>query len=61
MALQRVAFGDKVAGINFGVSVGLPVRFNTKLAPLLEDVRERLAGFVIEQLRWQDFIARIRP
>lgn len=34
-------------------------RFNlNRLAPMLEDVHERLAGVVIENLRWQDFIAR---
>jgi DNA adenine methylase len=57
--LQRLAFGGKVAGRNFGVSAGMSARFNvTKLAPMLEDVHERLAGVVIEQLRWQDFITR---
>lgn len=34
-------------------------RFNlTRLAPLLEDVHERLAGVVIENLDWLDFIDR---
>lgn len=41
------------------MSVGLPSRFNiTKLAPILEDVHERLAGVVIESLRWQAFLDR---
>lgn len=57
--LQRLAFGGKVAGRNFGVTVSGGARFNVlKLAPLLEDVHERLAGVVIENLRWQDFLTR---
>jgi len=57
--LQRLAFGGKVAGRTFGVSVGMAGRFNlTKLAPLLEDVHERLAGVVIESLDWLEFIDR---
>lgn len=57
--LQRLAFGGKVAGQNFGVSPGMGGRFNiSKLAATLEDVHERLGGVIIENLRWQDFIAR---
>lgn len=57
--LQRLAFGGKVSGQNFGVSPGMGGRFNiTKLAATLEDVHERLAGVIIENLRWQDFIVR---
>ncbi|WP_454849729.1 DNA adenine methylase [Rhizobium binxianense] len=57
--LQRLAFGGKVAGQNFGVSRKDGARFNlTKLAPLLEDVHERLSGVVIENLDWPDFIDR---
>jgi len=57
--LQRLAFGGKAAGQNFGVSVGRPANFNlTKLAPLLEDVHERLSGVSIENLDWLDFIDR---
>ncbi len=57
--LQRTAFGGKVSGQNFGVDVGRPGRFDvTKLAPMLEDLHVRLAGVVIERLRWQDFIRR---
>lgn len=56
--LQRTAFGGKVAGRTFGVDP-LGSRFNiTKLAPLLEDLHERLAGVTIESLPWQDFVAR---
>lgn len=56
--LQRLAFGGKVAGRNFGVSYG-PGRFDvTKLAPMLEAAHERLAGVVIECLPWRAFIDR---
>lgn len=57
--LQRLAFGGKVEGQNFGVSVGRSDRFNvTKLIPMLEDVHERLTGVVIECLDYKDFIQR---
>lgn len=56
--LQRTAFGGKVAGRNFGMTM-LGGRFNvTTLAPMLEELHERLAGVVIENLPWADFIAR---
>lgn len=57
--LQRQAFGGKVAGQHFGVDPGRTARFNiTKLAPMLEDIHERLAGVTIECLDWRMFIAR---
>ncbi|MBY5416970.1 DNA adenine methylase [Rhizobium leguminosarum] len=57
--LQKLAFGGKVAGQNFGVVKDGGARFNlTRLAPLLEDVHERLSGVVIENLDWLDFIDR---
>jgi DNA adenine methylase len=57
--LQRLAFGGKVHGRNFGVSKDAPARFDVmKLAPMLEDVHERLSGVVIEQLSYADVIAR---
>lgn len=57
--LQRLAFGGKVDGRTFGVSVTTASRFNvTKLAPTLEAIHERLAGVVIEQLPWRAFIDR---
>jgi DNA adenine methylase len=57
--LQRLAFGGKVAGRNFGVDNGGPSRFDvTKLGPLLDDIHERLAGVVIECLSWAEFIER---
>lgn len=57
--LQCVAFGGKVAGRNFGVSVGRPGRFNiNKLASDLADLNERMAAVVIERLDWSEFIRR---
>lgn len=57
--LQRTAFGGKVTGRTFGVALGRPARFDvTRLAPLLEDVHERLAGVVIECLPYHEFLAR---
>ncbi len=55
--LQRLAFGGKVAGRNFGTSTTTPGRFNlTTLEPMLADVHERLAGVVIERMDWSDFV-----
>ncbi len=57
--LQRLAFGGKVAGRSFGVSVGSPARFDlNKLGPQLADIHERLSGVTIENLPWADFINR---
>lgn len=57
--LQKLSFGGKVEGRNFGVQHKGGARFNlTRLAPLLEDVHERLAGVVIENLDWEGFIDR---
>lgn len=57
--LQRIAFGGKVSGRNFGVSLHRAARFDvTKLGPMLEELHERLAGVVIERLTWSDFLAR---
>jgi len=57
--LQRAAYGGKVVGRNFGVSVGRPSRFNvTRLARDLEDLHDRLAGVVIERLPWSKVIDR---
>lgn len=57
--LQKLAFGGKVSSQNFGVDVSRSARFNlTRLAPMLEDVHERLAGVVLENLDWSDFIDR---
>jgi DNA adenine methylase len=57
--LQRLAFGGKVEGRNFGVAAGQSARFNTStIEPMLADIHERLAGVVIEQLPYGEFIAR---
>ena len=57
--LQRLAFGGKVSGRSFGVDTTGPARFNlNRLGPILEEVHERLASVVIENLPWQQFIER---
>lgn len=57
--LQRIAFGGKVSGRNFGVDKRQGARFNvTKLEPMLADLHDRLAGVTIEQLPFVDFIRR---
>ena len=57
--LQRLAFGGKVAGRNFGISATTPAKFDmTKIAPMLAEAHERLAGVTIECLGWRDFLAR---
>lgn len=57
--LQRTAFGGKVSGRNFGVSIDRPARFNlTTLEPMLEDLHSRLSGVIIECLDFEAFIRR---
>ncbi|MBN8917727.1 MAG: DNA adenine methylase [Rhizobiales bacterium] len=57
--LQRTAFGGKVVGRTFGVDSRASGRFNvTRLAPLLEELHERLAGVVIECLPYEAFLTR---
>lgn len=57
--LQRLAFGGKVKGRGFGVDAANTARFNvSRLEPMLADIHERLAGVVIEQLPYGDFIRR---
>lgn len=57
--LQRLTFGGKVAGRSFGIDHSRGSRFNlTTLAPLLQDVHERLVSVVIENLDWLAFIDR---
>ncbi|MFT4097119.1 MAG: DNA adenine methylase [Rhodoblastus sp.] len=57
--LQRLAFGGKVAGRNFGVQTTGPARFDTaKLGLQLEAIHERLAGVTIECLDWRVFFQR---
>lgn len=57
--LQRLSYGGKVASRTFGVQASRPARFNLNtLAPQLEDLHERLAGVVIEQLDFEAFLKR---
>ena len=57
--LQRLAFGGKVDGRHFGVSSTQGARFNVlRLERDLADLHDRLAGVVIEQLGYGDFIRR---
>lgn len=57
--LQRLAFGGKVTGRNFGVDYDRPAAFDlNRLGPMLADVNERLSGVVIENLPWQAFLDR---
>ncbi|CAI9120447.1 DNA adenine methylase [Brytella acorum] len=56
--LQRTAFGGKISGRNFGVSLR-SARFDVQaLGAVLEDVHRRLSRVVIECLPWQDVIRR---
>lgn len=56
--LQRLAFGGKVVGRNFGVDTARS-RFNlATLAPMLEELHDRLQGVTIERLVFADFIRR---
>lgn len=57
--LQKLAFGGKVAGRNFGVQTTGPARFDPRnLTTVLEAIHERLAGVTIECLDWRDFLDR---
>ena len=57
--LQRTAFGGKITGRSFGVNPTGPARFDvTRLAAVLEEAHERLAGVVIECLHYAAFIKR---
>ncbi len=57
--LQRLSFGGKIRSRNFGVDSRAGARFDiSKLEPMLADIHERLAGVVIEQLPFADFLAR---
>lgn len=57
--LQRLAFGGKVNGRNFGITRTGPARFDlTKLVPMLEAVHDRLAPVHIERLPFEKLIAR---
>ncbi len=53
------AFGGKVTGQAFGVSIDRPARFNyAKLKDRIKGVAERLTGVTIERLDFETFIKR---
>lgn len=57
--VQRLAFGGKVSGRNFGVANERPSRFDVgKLEPMLGEIHDRLQSVVIERLPYGDFIRR---
>lgn len=57
--LQKTAFGGKVNGRNFGVSLGRPAGFRgSAVGDDLLAAAKRLEGVTIEQLGWSEFIAR---
>lgn len=57
--MQRQHLEAKVSGKNFDISADRPARFDlTKLAPMLEDVHERLSSMVIECLSFEKFIPK---
>lgn len=57
--LQRLAFGGKLTSRVFPAAPANPGRFDLgKLAPMLEEVHERLAGVTIERLHYADLIPR---
>jgi DNA adenine methylase len=57
--VQRLAFGGKVSGRNFGVDASAPARFDVgKLEPMLAEIHDRLQAVVIERLPYADFIRR---
>ena len=57
--LQRLAFGGQVDRQTFGVAREQGARFNVaRLEPMLADLHERLAGVVVEQLPFGEFLRR---
>lgn len=55
--LQRLAFGGKVSGRNFGMDPYAGGGMNvSRLQPLLEAIHGRLAGVVVECLHWRAFV-----
>jgi|APEBP8051073220_1049391.scaffolds.fasta_scaffold02060_7 Site-specific DNA methylase len=57
--LQRLAFGGRIDGKNFGVSLNNSAHFNLqKIVPLLENVHKRLSSVVIENFDYKEFIKR---
>jgi len=57
--LQVLAYAGKVKGRSFGVDPTQPHAFDiSRLEPRLRRIHDRLAGVVIENLDWSDFIPR---
>ena len=57
--LQRLAFGGRVSGRNYGVDLYTSAGFDvSKLGPLLADIHDRLCRVAIECLGWLEFIDR---
>jgi len=57
--LQRTAYGGKVVGRNYGVDPIAPGSFDMRrLGAMLEAVHERLAGVAIENLPYDQVLAR---
>lgn len=58
--LQRLAFGGKVSGRNFGLATERPARFNlTTLESDLEALHSRLSGVTVTCLDFAEFIQRV--
>lgn len=58
--IQRLAFGGKVSGRNFGLSADRPARFNiTTLEADLEALHSRLSGVTVMCLDYAEFIRRV--
>jgi DNA adenine methylase len=58
--LQRLAFGGKVSGRNFGLANERPARFNlTTLESDLEALHSRLSGVTVTCLDFAEFIRRV--
>lgn len=57
--LQTLAFGGKVTGQNFGTDASQPHNFDlARVERRIRRLHDRLAGVVIENLDWLDFLAR---
>lgn len=57
--LQTLAFGGKVSGQNFGLNAAAPHNFDIRrIEKRIARLHDRLAGVVIENLDWLDFIGR---
>ncbi|WP_412058061.1 DNA adenine methylase [Bartonella sp. DGB2] len=57
--LQRLSFGGDMRSRAFAMERDKTARFNMRtLEPLLEAVQRRLAGVIVENLDWSDFIRR---